>query len=196
MTQFAATMCWVAGLVIWFIIRLPHQRRARKHAIVDSRNRGGQQTLVAISVVGLGLVPGFWALTGMGAPRGANLPFSPAVAYAGIVAVIAYLWFFYRSHKDLGHNWSATLEIRAKHTLVTSGVYHYVRHPMYVSFWLMAIAQALLLQNWFVGLAGLVGIGILYFFRVKKEEKLMLDTFGATYRDYSRKTARLIPYVY
>jgi protein-S-isoprenylcysteine O-methyltransferase Ste14 len=60
----------------------------------------------------------------------------------------------------------------------------------------MAVAQALLLQNWFVGLAGLVGIGILYFFRVKKEEKLMLDTFGSTYRDYSRKTARLIPYVY
>jgi protein-S-isoprenylcysteine O-methyltransferase Ste14 len=67
---------------------------------------------------------------------------------------------------------------------------------MYVSFWLMAIAQALLLQNWFVGLAGIVGVGILYFFRVKKEEKLMLDTFGGVYRDYASKTARLIPYIY
>lgn len=196
MTQFAATICWVAALVIWYVIRYPHQRRARKQKIVDSRDRSSQQTLVAISVVGVGLIPAIWALTGMGFPQGANLPFSPVAAWFGVVAAIAYLWFFYRSHKDLGHNWSATLEIRAKHTLVTGGVYHYVRHPMYVSFWLMAIAQALLLQNWFVGLAGLVGIGILYFLRVGKEEKLMLDTFGSTYRDYARKTARLIPYVY
>jgi protein-S-isoprenylcysteine O-methyltransferase Ste14 len=196
MTQFAATICWVAALVIWYVIRYPHQRRARKQKIVDSRDRASQQTLVAISVVGVGLIPAIWALTGMGFPQGANMPFSPVAAWFGVVAAIAYLWFFYRSHKDLGHNWSATLEIRAKHTLVTGGVYHYVRHPMYVSFWLMAVAQALLLQNWFVGLAGLVGIGILYFLRVGKEEKLMLDTFGSTYRDYSRKTARLIPYVY
>ena len=196
MTQSAATICWALGLVIWFIIRYPHQRRARKHAIVDSRDRASQQSLVAISVVGVGLVPAIWALTGMRFPQAPNLPFSRVVAYAGIVAIVAYLWFCYRSHKDLGHNWSATLEIRAKHTLVTTGVYHYVRHPMYVSFWLMAVAQALLLQNWFVGLAGLVGIGILYFFRVKKEEKLMLDTFGRVYRDYASKTARLIPYIY
>ncbi|MBN9060273.1 MAG: isoprenylcysteine carboxylmethyltransferase family protein, partial [Rhizobiales bacterium] len=64
MTQSAATICWALGLVIWFIIRYPHQRRARKHAIVDSRDRASQQSLVAISVVGVGLVPAIWALTG------------------------------------------------------------------------------------------------------------------------------------
>src|SRR5690606_25201996 len=104
MTQFAATICWVAALVIWYVIRYPHQRRARKQKIVDSRDRASQQTLVAISVVGVGLIPAIWALTGMGFPQGANMPFSPVAAWFGVVAAIAYLWFFYRSHKDLGHN--------------------------------------------------------------------------------------------
>jgi protein-S-isoprenylcysteine O-methyltransferase Ste14 len=194
MTPFVAEMIWVAGLVAWAIIRFPYQRRARKHAVVGSVERTQQQSLVAISVVGVGLIPALYVLTGVFS--GADLPFSPVIAWIGVVVILAYLWSFYRSHRDLGHNFSPTLEIRAKHTLVTSGIYHYVRHPMYVSFWLMAVAQALLIQNWFVGLAGFVGIGILYFFRVKKEEKLMRDTFGSAYREYSKHTARLIPGIY
>ena len=54
----------------------------------------------------------------------------------------------------LGRNWSITLEIRDSHRLVTDGLYRYVRHPMYTSFWLWAIAQALLIPNWIAGLQG------------------------------------------
>ncbi|MCX5495243.1 protein-S-isoprenylcysteine O-methyltransferase [Kaistia dalseonensis] len=194
MTPSIAEIIWIAGLIAWAVIRYPYTRRSRRHRIVGSVERTRQQSLVALSMVGVGIVPALYALFGF--PKGADLPFSPVVAWIGVLAVLAYLFSFYRSHRDLGHNWSATLEIREKHALVTSGIYHYVRHPMYVSFWLMAVAQALLLQNWFVGLAGLVGIGILYFLRVKKEEKLMQDTFGLAYRDYAKRTARLIPKIY
>lgn len=194
MTPSAAQIVWIAGLILWFAIRFPYQKRSRKHAIVASRERTRQQTLVAISVVGLGLVPGVYMATGF--PADADFPFSPIVAGIGVVAVLLYLWFFWRSHHDLGRNWSATLEIREKHTLVTMGVYRYVRHPMYVSFWLMAIAQALLLQNAVVGAAGLIGVGILYFLRVAKEEKMMHDTFGHAYIVYAKRTSRLIPWIY
>lgn len=194
MTPSIAEIIWIVGLLAWAIIRYPYQRKSRRHRVVGSVERTRQQSLVALSVVGVGLIPAIYAITGF--PVGATLPFSPVLAWVGVVAILAYLYSFYRSHRDLGHNWSATLEIREKHALVTSGIYHYVRHPMYVSFWLMAVAQALLLQNWFVGLAGFVGIGILYFLRIAKEEKMMLDAFGSAYRDYSKRTARLIPKVY
>ena len=55
---------------------------------------------------------------------------------------------FRRSHKDLGRNWSISLEIREEHKLVTRGVYSLIRHPMYTAFLLMAVGQAFLISNW------------------------------------------------
>jgi protein-S-isoprenylcysteine O-methyltransferase Ste14 len=79
---------------------------------------------------------------------------------------------------------------------VTSGVYRHVRHPMYSAFWLWAIAQALLLPNWIAGPAGLVGFGTLFFLRIGREEQLMIEAFGDEYRDYMRRTSRVLPGIY
>ena len=82
---------------------------------------------------------------------------------------------------------------RDQHRLVTDGLYRYVRHPMYASFWLWAIAQALLIPNWIAGLAGLAGVAGLYFSRVGKEERLMQQAFGEEYRAYCATTGRVVP---
>jgi protein-S-isoprenylcysteine O-methyltransferase Ste14 len=129
-------------------------------------------------------------------PRFADYPLIPALAYLGIAAELASLWLFYRSHRDLGHNWSVSLDLRERHTLVTTGVYALVRHPMYAGFWLMALGQALLLPNWVVGPAGLVGFGVLFFGRVAREEAMMMKAFGDEYQAYMRRTARVVPWLY
>ena len=79
------------------------------------------------------------------------------------------------------------------HELVTEGIYRTVRHPMYSAFWLWAIAQALLLPNWIAGFAGLAGFAVLYFGRVAREERMMLETFGDSYRAYMARTGRVFP---
>ena len=73
---------------------------------------------------------------------------------------------------------------------------HAFVHPMYLAFWLWAIAQLLLLPNWFAGLAGILGFGMLCFGRIEQEEKLMPDTFGDEYRAYMNRTARIVPWIY
>jgi protein-S-isoprenylcysteine O-methyltransferase Ste14 len=103
---------------------------------------------------------------------------------------------FRRTHKDLGRNWSVTLEIREHHSLVTHGVYSRVRHPMYTAFWAWAAAQALLLPNWFAGFAGIVGFGVLFFLRVPHEERMMIQTFGDEYRRYMQQTWRVLPGIF
>jgi protein-S-isoprenylcysteine O-methyltransferase Ste14 len=105
------------------------------------------------------------------------------------------LLLFYRSHADLGKNWSISLQIRNEHRLVTTGIYRFVRHPMYSSFFLLAVAQLMLLPNWFAGATGLIGVGMLYAFRIRQEERMMMERFGAEYRDYIAHTARLIPWL-
>ena len=66
-----------------------------------------------------------------------------------------------------GDNWSVSLDLRERHTLVTTGVYAMVRHPMYAGLLADGAGQVLLLPNWVAGPAGLVGFGILFFGRVR-----------------------------
>ena len=194
MTLFAAKVIWVLGVVGWFIIRYPHDRRARRTPKLRRSDRGREIVLMAISATGLGVLPFIYVVSN--APRFANYPFRPWQAWLGAVLFAASLWLFHRTHKDLGRNWSVTLEVRDQHTLVTSGVYSRVRHPMYSAFWVWALAQALLLPNWIAGPAGLIGFGTLFFLRVGREEALMIETFGEDYRRYMARTARILPGIY
>ena len=116
-----------------------------------------------------------------------------AAYFVGLVFLAAAIWLFWRARRDLGANWSPSLEIGAKQELVTQGVYRAIRHPMYTSLLLWSIAQVLLLHNWIAGPAGLVGFLLLRLVRVPREERMMLDHFGDAYRAYSARTGRILP---
>lgn len=194
MTVTAAKTLWVLGIVVWYAIRYPFQRHARKRGIVTSWGGTGDRVALVIAAVGQFLIPAIYVFTGQ--PAFADYPFQPPLAWLGVLVLIGALVMFRVTHKQLGRNWSVTLETRTSHKLVTDGLYGYVRHPMYSSFLLSAIAQALLLPNWIGGLSGLAGIAVLFFYRVEKEEKMMTATFGDEYRSYTGRTARIIPWLY
>jgi len=123
----------------------------------------------------------------------AEYPLRLAPLVGGVACLAAGLWLFYRSHADLGRYWSVTLEVRENHRLITEGVYHNVRHPMYAALFLYSIGQVLALPNWIAGPSYLVSFGILFMFRMRVEEQMMLDAFGNEYRTYMAKTKRLVP---
>lgn len=193
MTETVAAIAWFAGLVGWTVIRYPFERRARKVGIRKSMLDAREKGLLALAVIGLFVIPAIYVLTGV--PAAFDRPFMPVVAWLGLVVLVAALWLFRRSHKDLGRNWSITLQLRERHALVTSGVYRLIRHPMYSSFFLLGVAQMLLIPNWFAGLAGIAGAGVLYGFRVRREERMMLDNFGDDYRAYMASTKRIVPWL-
>lgn len=116
--------------------------------------------------------------------------------WVGTMVFAGAIFMLWRSHADLGRNWSATLRITGRHSLVTSGVYHRIRHPMYTAHLLWAIAQGLLLSNWLAGWAFLVLSIPLYLMRIPKEEQMMLEHFGGQYRSYMSRTGRLIPRIW
>ena len=191
---------WLIGVVAWFVIRYPFARRAKRVRIVSDARSLSERVGLASASIGLAVVPGAYIATRiLSATRVPSMAdYSSrwwAVALGAIVFASA-LWVFRVSHKALGRNWSISLEIREQHSLVSSGPYALVRHPMYTSFLLMGIGQALLLSNWIVGLAGLIGFAILFFLRVDKEEHMMLANFGPQYRAYMERTKRIIPYLY
>ena len=64
---------------------------------------------------------------------------------------------------------------------------------MYAALFLYSIGQILAVPNWIAGPSYLVSFGILFAFRVRVEEQMMLDAFGDKYVAYIAKTKRLVP---
>jgi protein-S-isoprenylcysteine O-methyltransferase Ste14 len=193
MTKMTAALIWFAGLVGWYVIRHPFARKARKIGVSKSLFDRRDLILLAVASLGLFVTPALYTLTGF--PASLDRPFIAAIAWLGLVPLSASLWLFRRSHVDLGRNWSISLQVRKHHTLVKTGVYRLIRHPMYSSFFLLGLSQMLLLPNWLAGASGLIGVALLFVFRVRREEHMMLQTMGDEYRDYMTSTKRLIPWV-
>ena len=116
--------------------------------------------------------------------------------FVRIIGGIAFAFAVYLhnwSHNALDVNWSPTLQIKKNQKLITKGPYKYVRHPMYSAFFLWVLSPGVFLSNWLVGVGGIASFALLYFVRVGDEEKLMIKQFGKGYKDYMKKTNRLVP---
>jgi protein-S-isoprenylcysteine O-methyltransferase Ste14 len=182
------------GFVSCFVIRIPHQRENKKNKIAIDRKTSQEKVLLLLVFVGMVILPLVYVVS-----PGLSIADYQLPLWANLLGVAAFaigIWLFWRSHHDLGQNWSPTLEVRDGHTLITDGIYQSIRHPMYTSVWLWCLAQALLLPNWIAGLAGILSFGILYFFRINHEEQMMLEQFGEEYQLYMQRTKRLIPYLF
>ncbi len=185
-----SALVFVAFLAAYLSIRGVFMHRARRDKQV-SRADARDRLLIALMGIGQIVLPLLFVWT----PR---LAFAdraqPAACTAlGVVAMASGLWLFWRSHADLGDSWSVTLELNADHRLVTRGVYRFMRHPMYTSFFVSGLGQALLLANWAAGPSALVAVALLVLVRVPREEKMMIDQFGDEYRDYMRRTGGVLP---
>ena len=167
-----------------YTFRCRHGKAVRKHKdIVD---------ITLISAAGIGMVlPFFFIFTSLLDFADYHLP--AWLGWIGTAVFAMALLLLWKSHANLGRNWSAILQINQEHTLVTNGIYRHIRHPMYAAHLLWAIAQGLLLENWLAGWTFLVVFVPLYFIRVPKEEKMMLEQFDGQYRRYISRTGGIIP---
>jgi protein-S-isoprenylcysteine O-methyltransferase Ste14 len=194
MTPAISKFVFVMLAIGWYLIRYEYARRSRRTPVKRSVRGALETALLLISLTGLGVLPLVYIVTGI--PHFADYAFQPVQAWFGLFFAIAALIMFQLTHRALGRNWSVSLDVREGHQLVTDGIYRKVRHPMYSAFWLWAVAQAVLLPNWVAGFSGIVGFGILFFGRVTREERMMLETFGDGYREYMTRTYRVIPWIF
>jgi protein-S-isoprenylcysteine O-methyltransferase Ste14 len=182
---------WLIGLIVGSVIRAIYARRPKKDEITVDRNTRLESLLLFLSSLGLIVLPLFYVFSPWLDFADYHLP--TWAGWFGVTIFAFALWLLWRSHVDLGRNFTPTIQLKEKHTLVTHGIFRYIRHPIYAAHGLWGIAQVLLLQNWIAGLSMLVFFLPFYLVRVPNEEKMMLEHFGEEYRVYMDKTGRLIP---
>jgi protein-S-isoprenylcysteine O-methyltransferase Ste14 len=114
----------------------------------------------------------------------------------GVTGLLLSCVFFYRSYADNTFlSPLVRIQKERKQQVISTGVYGFVRHPMYLGGILMFIGTPLLLGSVFGVALGLILIFLLAF-RVLGEEKMMLEELDG-YEDYKRKVRyRFIPFIW
>ncbi len=185
------SLLWLVAAAATGIIRAPFEAETRQNTIDRQERTQTERPLLFLVMLGSSLIPLIHLLTGVFGFADYDGP--GWLPLLGIPLLVPGLWLFRRSHTDLGRNWSVTTELREDHTLVTSGVYQRVRHPMYTSLFFVFAAFPFFVHNWIAGFAGLAAFAVMYVVRVPYEESMMTDRFGEAYAAYQQRTGRLWP---
>ena len=184
----------LATLIGCLSISVTYRRRARREGETIPRRREKPLLLAGRAVVA---VPLFGAILAyLVDPRWMVwASFAPPVwsrwvgVGLGVLTVPAVYWVF----SSLGRNVSETVLTKEHHALVTHGVYHWIRHPLYTTAIALILAIGLIAANWFILLFALIALVSIRVVVVPVEEQALLTTFGDEYRDYMQRTGRLLP---
>ena len=123
----------------------------------------------------------------------ASLTFPIWLRWAGVALALAGFTLLQWAQVTLGKSWSDTPRMLKGQTLITGGPYRFIRHPIYAAFILILGSTLFISGNWFIGLAWLGMTVLEVASRIGFEEALMLEFFGDQYRDYMKRTGRLLP---
>ncbi len=171
---------------------VPTVKRSRRERIKAMRQEGAYVFLcIVLATYGNLIVAALYLLNPLWiAWSYLGLPL--ALRTVGLIASILSLPYLYWVGRTLANYYSYTVEIQKGHKLVTTGPYKRVRHPLYTGTLLFMIGQMLVADNWLFLLLLLLMIPGFYV-RVKNEEQMLIEEFGDEYRDYMKRTGRLVP---
>lgn len=112
--------------------------------------------------------------------------------YFGVFLSFGGILMLVLTHRALAIQWSTTLQFKEDHTLITTGPYGFIRHPMYTSLSIIFIGLAVVSSFWPLWILTL--IMTIFFFRIVRiEEEMMIDEFGDEYESYIERTGRYLP---
>ena len=121
-----------------------------------------------------------------------QLPLPDLVRWIGVAMGLISIPLIGWIHWALGRAFSKSLTIQEEHQLVTTGLYRWIRHPMYTVFIIYFLSLFLVSTNLFLLVTFIIMV-ITFIFRIPKEEEMLINQFGDAYREYMKRTGRLLP---
>lgn len=112
----------------------------------------------------------------------------------GLIMILVGFSVRKTAKKTLSNYLSRGVNSLRKHKLVRHGIYRHIRHPMYLGAILLNLGAFLLLSTY--GFLAMLGFIPCVLYRIRIEEKALVEKFGKEYRDYTMKTKKIIPFFY
>jgi protein-S-isoprenylcysteine O-methyltransferase Ste14 len=119
--------------------------------------------------------------------------FEIVLAILTAAIAIASIWFCYAAARTLGKQWALVARVTEGHELVTTGPYSIVRNPIYVAMFGMLVATGLAISQWQALAAAIAVFLIGTEIRIRSEENLLREAFGAKFDDYARRVPAFFP---
>ena len=176
---------WIAPEIIASIFK-------RSATSSQTRDRG---SLVLIAVLWwVGIASGF--VLSFLLPQTAIHWGRTIVFFAGVFLMIAGTVFRWYSARLLGKYFTFDVATQGGQVLIESGPYRYIRHPSYSGALVTLLGFGLALGNWAALVASVSCLGVAYAYRIPVEEAALSAALGEPYRQYMRRTWRLVPFLF
>lgn len=179
---------WLVVLTYWFISGLKAKKVASQESLLKRFALYWLPMMIATFLIG----PGDWF--GHSWFRQQFIEHTNLVGIIGLSICIAGAIIACWSRISLGKNWSISIQRKENHQLVQNGIYSIIRHPIYTGLLLLFTGSSLIVGDNRTIIAILIVIVSLWL-KLKKEEKLLAETFGDQYTEYKNRTKALIPCV-
>jgi len=183
----------LVGMLVFMPIGVYHRVRSQASRETLDRRQEGLFILFTLRPLGLAMMAGLVAF--IVSPASMAWSAVPLPAWLrwtgtamGILAGLLLAWTFH----SLGKNLTDTVVTREQHTLITTGPYRWIRHPLYTSVALATVANGLVAANWFIFITGSLAFALLVI-RCRTEEANLIARFGDEYRAYAVGTGRFLP---
>lgn len=98
---------------------------------------------------------------------------------------------------SISDNWTGLVGYRIKKNqkLITTGIYNYIRHPIYSAVLLEMTGYQFLVNSW-LSLGVLFPLYMFFFYHIQLEEKLLIEKYKEKYLKYKSKTKAIIPIIF
>jgi protein-S-isoprenylcysteine O-methyltransferase Ste14 len=172
---------WDALLLVWVVLWFGMKRAKKLESPWEMAQHAIPVTL------------GFWLLFGDGKGLRVRLLLEiPALWFAGLLLTAAGIVTSIWARVTLGANWSGVVTLKKGHELVRKGLYRWIRHPIYTGILVAMIGTAMIKGH----LRGWIGFAIVwaaFYYKARREERLLHQEFGASFEEHTRRTGMFLP---
>jgi protein-S-isoprenylcysteine O-methyltransferase Ste14 len=158
-------------------------------------------TVTLFVLIGLGLIASILDSTSIASSKGNVIKveslsgINQALLVVGLGMIVLGATIRLVAMATLKKNFSGRLRIRDDHTLVKNGIYHLVRHPAYLGAILLFLGIPVMLPS-VLGFLVTFLLAPYLLHRIKLEERMLTERFGAEYEEYIKHSNKLIPFLY
>jgi protein-S-isoprenylcysteine O-methyltransferase Ste14 len=181
------SLVWIISEVILTIVK--HSKTEDSKELDKSSLRFVWITIVICVFIGVFL--GVWRI----AWRIGYIPVK-FISLIGLILIVLGLIVRWTAILTLKKYFTVDVSILKEHKIIDKGIYKFIRHPAYAGSLLSFLGLGLAFSNWLSTLVIFIPILIAFIYRIRVEEKALIQAFGDEYLNYSKTTKRLIPKIY